>query len=692
MSLYGFSNSGFNNTISGVLNITDGRGTEISNGNIVTNNIDGNNVYLDGSLSSIGSNSVNEFTNGISITSTTSNLNLSLCQGIQSTSTILISPIEISCLENCSSNLQSQIDSLATSTDLTLLNEEVNDLQIITTAISYDASNNDTNINSNCTIWEYLTLYGNLNNITPLQLTMLDSLETDTPVEQRLYELENFRNTYLNDFFYFTEVPVPNFYDIFFTTGNLHLGNNVDCSGNFTFGNTLNGISQTVFNYLSGVTSSIQGQFSNLENNISTISQKLTQVTYNPSVLYTDIQNNVSVTGNLNCNTLNFNVSSSNISYLSGTTSSIQGQFNSITQRISGISYNSSNDYTDITNNCNIYGSFGFTGAINTIPRTTFMYIQNVSSDIQSQFNSLVSSINSISTNLSDNYVDKTSAQSITGEKTFNDLNAGLITTQNLTLSNPSYYFQKRTLFLSNLNEINYSSSYPGVVYYNSTPSTMAENLPNNCYIHLTSGCTSFYFASTDNTEDYGKSCVVINRTTANITIYPPSGGHFTGAIGDYVSSFNLPPLGRAIVQNNSTYWDVITINSYYDWKNGVIALGTSGTYNDSVLIPYSCPNLTNLFTQQYTSSNLGTSNRQDYTVSAAGTYKYLNAYANIDGFIIYPNWGIVVYNAINYGSTVICNYKNSTLNPVCIDVLSGYTNTAASIKVYYYDQMLVKL
>ena len=245
-------------------------------------------------------------------------------------------------------------------------------------------------------------------------------------------------------------------------------------------------------------------------------------------------------------------------------------------------------------------------------------------------------------------------------------------------------------MFLSNLNEINYSSSYPGVVYYNSTPSTMAENLPNNCYIHLTSGCTEFYFASNNNTEDYGKSCVVVNRTTANITIYPPSGGHFTGAVGDYITSFNLPPFGRAIVQNNSTYWDVITINSYYDAKNGVIALGTSGGYNDTVLIPYSCPNLTNLFTQQYTSSSLGSSNRQDFTVSAAGTYKYLNAYANIDGFIIYPNWGIVVYNAINYGGTVICNYKNSTKNPVCIDVASP--NTGASLKVYYFDQMLESL
>ena len=84
MSLYGFSNSGFNNTSSGVLNITDGLETEISNGNVSTVNIDGNNVYLDGSLSSIGSNTVNEFY-GISITSTSANLDLSLCQGIKST-------------------------------------------------------------------------------------------------------------------------------------------------------------------------------------------------------------------------------------------------------------------------------------------------------------------------------------------------------------------------------------------------------------------------------------------------------------------------------------------------------------------------------------------------------------------------------------------------------------------------------
>ena len=83
---------------------------------------------------------------------TTADLDLSLCQGIRSTSSITISPIEIYCLKNCSSNLQSQIDSLDTSTDLTLLNEEVNELQIITSATLYDLSHNDTNINTNCTI------------------------------------------------------------------------------------------------------------------------------------------------------------------------------------------------------------------------------------------------------------------------------------------------------------------------------------------------------------------------------------------------------------------------------------------------------------------------------------------------------------------------------------------------------------
>ena len=64
-----------------------------------------------------------------------------------------------------------------------------------------------------------------------------------------------------------------------------------------------------------------------------------------------------------------------------------------LTQLNSGTSYNSSYDYTDIQNNVSVHGNFGLTGNINAIPGETFMFIQNVSSDIQSQLNSLVSSI-----------------------------------------------------------------------------------------------------------------------------------------------------------------------------------------------------------------------------------------------------------------------------------------------------------
>jgi hypothetical protein len=39
---------------------------------VTTGNKDGNNLYLDGVLSSIGPNSINEYSNSISITNTTS--------------------------------------------------------------------------------------------------------------------------------------------------------------------------------------------------------------------------------------------------------------------------------------------------------------------------------------------------------------------------------------------------------------------------------------------------------------------------------------------------------------------------------------------------------------------------------------------------------------------------------------------
>ena len=397
---------------------------------------------------------------------------------------------------------------------------------------------------------------------------------------------------------------------------------------------------------------------------------------------------NIDVSGNIVFGSSINSISSSTFSYLSGVTSSIQSQLNSITSNLS--------NYVDLSSSQTITGTksftnLNFTGAINSISSSTFSYLNGVTSSIQTQ-------LNNITSNLSTNYVDKTSTQTgITGTKTFTNLNASLITTQNLNIANPSLNFQKRTLFLSNSNDINYGSSYPTPVYYN-TNTSMAENLPNFCYVNLTSGCTSFTVASLDNTEDYGKSFILSNLTLASITINSPYPAKFTGPfVADGSSSFNLPPYGRAIIVNNSTYWDVISLSSYYDWGRGGVwifgALGSSGNpYDHTIPINYSCADLTNLLSQPNTSGSLTSSDRQDFGASVSGSYINLNAYAynGVDGCLVYPGWGCVVYNTVNYTGTVLLNYKNSSLNPVCVKCST--LNTARSIKVYLFDTMLGSL
>jgi hypothetical protein len=694
MSLYGYSNSGFNNTLSGVLNITDGLGTEITNGNITTGNIDGNNVYLEGSLSSIGSNTINEFSNGISITSSTANIDLSVCQGIKATSGITISPIEISYLDNCSSNIQTQINSLATSSDVTILTAEVDALQTNTTGISYDAINNATEINNSLlrvygnitfstnlnsissTVFSYLSgvtsniqtqfnsitqritnmtysagntffnsnVYVNtLNNITSLQISMLGDLTTTQTVETRFYALENARTTYWDPFFAFVDTPAPSGKDISFSTTYMHLGQNIDCSGNITFGSSssINGISNTVLNYLSGCSANIQSSINSIVSSINSINQKLTK-----------------------------------------------------------LSYNSVNDFTDLTSNLGVYGNVNFTGSINSISNTTFSYISflnGVTSSIQDQLNSLVSSISSINTNLSSNYVDKSSIQTITGQKTFDVINTdtinndvlvnGIMSTNRITFTDIDTTFQKRTLSLTDGGIINTMSSYPTPVYYNTTPATMSENLPNMCYVSLTSGCTSFTVASLSEMEDEGKTFILSNRTLASITINSPYPSSFIGLVGDGVTSWNLPPYSRAIICNNGSFWDVLHLTSYYDWSPGVYMLGSGGSFDSSILISYSCEDLQNLYSQPNTSSSLTSSDRQDFGVSVAGSYDNMNCNDNMDGAIVFPNWGCVVYQGPNYTSNILLNYKNSTKNPVCVKCST--TNVASSIKVYYFDQML---
>ena len=50
------------------------------------------------------------------------------------------------------------------------------------------------------------------------------------------------------------------------------------------------------------------------------------------------------------------------------------------------------------------------------------------------------------------------------------------------------------------------------------------------------------------------------------------------------------------------------------------------------------------------------------------------------DAYIIYPNYGIIVYDELNHGGTVYLNYENNTTN-VSFHQPNPNNNKAASIK-----------
>ena len=52
--------------------------------------------------------------------------------------------------------------------------------------------------------------------------------------------------------------------------------------------------------------------------------------------------------------------------------------------------------------------------------------------------------------------------------------------------------------------------------------------------------------------------------------------------------------------------------------------------------------------------------------------------------YLVYPKFGLIVYNAVSYGGTITLNFKNTTSKPVFV---RGTTQlTARSIKVYFND------
>jgi hypothetical protein len=142
------------------------------------------------------------------------------------------------------------------------------------------------------------------------------------------------------------------------------------------FSTSLNGITPTVFNYLSGASSNIQSQ-------LNAIDTTLTDVTYSNNI--TSFSNTVS-TSTLEFSTNLNGITPTVFNYLSGVSDNIQSQFNAIDATLTDVTH--SNNITSFSNTVST-STLEFSTNLNGITPTVFNYSSGASSNIQSQLNAI---------------------------------------------------------------------------------------------------------------------------------------------------------------------------------------------------------------------------------------------------------------------------------------------------------------
>jgi hypothetical protein len=157
-----------------------------------------------------------------------------------------------------------------------------------------------------------------------------------------------------------------------------------------SFNGSINSITPTVFGYLSGATSNLQSQITNInavstgvENNFSVQQRFSNNIRLDGSMIVSG--NTITLTNN----TLQ------NIQYLSTLSSNVQTQIDGITTKLTNVEYIDST--TEISGDVYLYDSVTFETSINAITPTTFNYLLGVTDYIQEQFNDITQTITAIS-------------------------------------------------------------------------------------------------------------------------------------------------------------------------------------------------------------------------------------------------------------------------------------------------------
>ena len=160
--------------------------------------------------------------------------------------------------------------------------------------------------------------------------------------------------------------------------------------------------------------------------------------------------------------------------------------------------------------------------------------------------------------------------------------------------------------------------------------------------------------------------------------------------------NLSASPSTLVSTQNYNTYKDYTftSRNVYHCFRNyvaGVYIINNIAVAQNIMLpIFYSVTDLTNIMFQPTTTGAVPTTDGGAIPgTTGVGNYNVLGCDNKDNYWLVYPNYGLIVYNSAGWTGTIYLNYRNKTNNPV---VVAGTTiQGATSVKVYFDGVELVK-
>jgi hypothetical protein len=167
-------------------------------------------------------------------------------------------------------------------------------------------------------------------------------------------------------------------------------------------------------------------------------------------------------------------------------------------------------------------------------------------------------------------------------------------------------------------------------------------------------------------------------------------------ALNTMTWNLSASPSTLTTTQNYNTYKDYTftSRNLYHCFRNyvaGVYIINNIAVAQNIMLpIFYSVTDLTNIMSQPTTSGAVPTTDGGAIPgETGVGNYNVLGCDNKDNYWLVYPGYGLKVYNSAGWNGTVYLNYRNKERNPV---VVAGTTiQGATSVKVYFDGIELIK-